>query len=61
MKVIYHDHSWVLMTKGRSKSKVIKDKILDIELHKLVAIEETWKLACKMLDHKHDLPQGEET
>ncbi|KAG5615809.1 hypothetical protein H5410_015633 [Solanum commersonii] len=40
MKVIDHDHDWVLMTKGRSKSKVIKDKILDIELDKLEATEE---------------------
>ncbi|KAG5568389.1 hypothetical protein H5410_064594 [Solanum commersonii] len=41
MKVIDHDHDWVVITKGRSKSKVIKAKILDIELHKLEATEET--------------------
>ncbi|KAG5621025.1 hypothetical protein H5410_006243 [Solanum commersonii] len=40
-KVLDHDHDWVLMTKARSKSNILKDKILDIELHKMEATEET--------------------
>ncbi|KAG5611689.1 hypothetical protein H5410_022970 [Solanum commersonii] len=52
-RVIEQDHDWVLITKGRSKSPELKDRILDIELHRLGATEETWKLACKMLDHDH--------
>ncbi|KAG5628071.1 hypothetical protein H5410_013289 [Solanum commersonii] len=44
-KVLDYDHDWVLMTKGRSKME---------------ATEETWKLACKMLDHKHELLQEDE-
>ncbi|KAG5606977.1 hypothetical protein H5410_028469 [Solanum commersonii] len=52
-RVLDHDHNWVLMIKGKSKSKTLKEKILDIELHRLEATEETWKLACKFLDHKH--------
>ncbi|KAG5595836.1 hypothetical protein H5410_037068 [Solanum commersonii] len=34
-----------------------KEKILDIELHRLEATEETWELACKFLDHKHSAPE----
>ncbi|KAG5632572.1 hypothetical protein H5410_004289 [Solanum commersonii] len=45
------------MTKGKSKSKTLKEEILDIELHRLEATEETWKLACKFLDHKHSVPE----
>ncbi|KAH0645443.1 hypothetical protein KY284_033327 [Solanum tuberosum] len=52
-KVIDQDHDWVLITKGKGKSKELKERILDIELHRLGATEETWKLACKMLDHNH--------
>ncbi|KAG5598447.1 hypothetical protein H5410_029817 [Solanum commersonii] len=52
-RVIDQDHDWVLITKGRSKSSELKERILDIELHRLGATEETWKLACKMLDHDH--------
>ncbi|KAH0725906.1 hypothetical protein KY284_001771 [Solanum tuberosum] len=52
-RVIDQDHDWVLMTKGKAKSKELKERILDIELHMLGATEETWKLACKMLDHDH--------
>ncbi|KAH0683329.1 hypothetical protein KY290_023468 [Solanum tuberosum] len=52
-KVLDQSHDWVLLTKGKSKSKILKDRILDIELHRLEATEETWKLACKMLDHNH--------
>ncbi|KAG5585604.1 hypothetical protein H5410_046038 [Solanum commersonii] len=52
-RVIEQDHDWVLITKGRSKSSELKERILDIELHRLGATEETWKLACKMLDHNH--------
>ncbi|KAG5629164.1 hypothetical protein H5410_000881 [Solanum commersonii] len=51
--VIDQDQDWVLITKEKSKSKELKDRILDIELHKLGATEETWKLACKMLDHNY--------
>ncbi|KAG5582127.1 hypothetical protein H5410_052754 [Solanum commersonii] len=51
--VIGQDHDWVLITKGRSKFTELKERILDIELHRLGATEETWKLACKMLDHYH--------
>ncbi|KAG5628097.1 hypothetical protein H5410_013315 [Solanum commersonii] len=47
------DHDWVLFNKGKSKSKELKERILDIELHRLGATKETWKLACKMLDHDH--------
>ncbi|KAG5570676.1 hypothetical protein H5410_060442 [Solanum commersonii] len=42
-KVLDQDHHWILMTKGKSKCKILKDKILDIELHQLEATEETWK------------------
>ncbi|KAG5628096.1 hypothetical protein H5410_013314, partial [Solanum commersonii] len=35
------------------RSKELKERILDIELHRLGVTEETWKLACKMLDHDH--------
>ncbi|KAG5579429.1 hypothetical protein H5410_050056 [Solanum commersonii] len=56
-KVLDHDHEWILMTKGKSKSKILKEKILDIELHKLEATEETWKFVCKFLDHKHSIPE----
>ncbi|KAG5604660.1 hypothetical protein H5410_026152 [Solanum commersonii] len=52
-RVIEQDHDWVLITKGKSKSPELKERILDIELHRLGATEETWKLACKMLDHDH--------
>ncbi|KAH0650385.1 hypothetical protein KY284_030297 [Solanum tuberosum] len=52
-RVIDQDHDWVLITKGRTKSKELNERILDIELHRLGATEETWKLACKMLDHNH--------
>ncbi|KAG5580042.1 hypothetical protein H5410_050669 [Solanum commersonii] len=52
-RVIDQDHDWVLITRGKSKSKELKERILDIELHRLGATEETWKLACKMLDHDH--------
>ncbi|KAG5592017.1 hypothetical protein H5410_042531 [Solanum commersonii] len=52
-RVIEQDHDWVLITKGRSKFAELKERILDIELHRLGATEETWKLACKMLDHNH--------
>ncbi|KAH0748360.1 hypothetical protein KY290_027592 [Solanum tuberosum] len=52
-KVIDQDSDWVLITKGKGKSKELKERILDIELHRLGATEETWKLACKMLDHDH--------
>ncbi|KAG5582416.1 hypothetical protein H5410_053043 [Solanum commersonii] len=52
-RVIEQDHDWVLITKGRSKSPELRERILDIELHRLGATEETWKLACKMLDHDH--------
>ncbi|KAG5597022.1 hypothetical protein H5410_038254 [Solanum commersonii] len=52
-RVIDQDHDWVLITKGRSKSSELKERLLDIELHRLGATEETWKLACKMLDHDH--------
>ncbi|KAG5594452.1 hypothetical protein H5410_035684 [Solanum commersonii] len=53
-RVLDQDQDWVLITKrGKSKSKKLKDRILDIELHILGATEETWKLACKMLDHNH--------
>ncbi|KAG5589421.1 hypothetical protein H5410_039935 [Solanum commersonii] len=38
---------------GKSKSTELKERILNIELHRLGATEETWKLACKMLDHDH--------
>ncbi|KAG5594907.1 hypothetical protein H5410_036139 [Solanum commersonii] len=58
-KVLDHDHDWVLMTKGKSKSKTLKEKILDIELHRLEATEETWELACKFLNHKHSVPEEE--
>ncbi|KAG5579448.1 hypothetical protein H5410_050075 [Solanum commersonii] len=54
-KVLDHDHDWVLMTKGKSKSKTLKENILGIELHIMEASEETWKLACKFLDHKHSI------
>ncbi|KAH0776070.1 hypothetical protein KY290_007481 [Solanum tuberosum] len=40
-KVLDQDHDWVLLTKGKSKSKELKGKILDIELHHLGATEET--------------------
>ena len=53
-RVIDQDTDWVLITKGRSKSEILKERILDIELHRLGATEETWKLACKMLEHNHD-------
>ncbi|KAH0662860.1 hypothetical protein KY290_028798 [Solanum tuberosum] len=52
-KVIDEDHDWVLISKGKTKSKELKERILDIELHRIGATEETWKLACKMLDHDH--------
>uniref|UniRef100_M1AQK3 Uncharacterized protein n=1 Tax=Solanum tuberosum TaxID=4113 RepID=M1AQK3_SOLTU len=52
-KIIDQDSDWVLITKGKGKSKELKERILDIELHRLGATEETWKLACKMLDHDH--------
>ncbi|KAH0705132.1 hypothetical protein KY290_009827 [Solanum tuberosum] len=52
-KVIDQDNDWVLITKGKGKSKELRERILDIELHRLGATEETWKLACKMLDHDH--------
>ncbi|KAH0644391.1 hypothetical protein KY284_032275 [Solanum tuberosum] len=52
-RVLDQDHDWVLITKGKNKSKELKERILDIELHRLGATEETWKLACKMLDHNH--------
>ncbi|TMW80300.1 hypothetical protein EJD97_021682 [Solanum chilense] len=52
-KVIDQNTDWVLITKGNSKSELLQDRILDIELHKLGATEETWKLACKMLEHDH--------
>ena len=53
-KVIDQDSDWVLITKGKSKSEELRERILDIELHRLGATEETWKLACKILDHNHD-------
>ncbi|KAG5601694.1 hypothetical protein H5410_033064 [Solanum commersonii] len=57
-RVLDQDQDWVLITKGgKSKSKEIKDRILDIKLHRLGATEETWNLACKMLDHNH--PEAE--
>ncbi|KAG5586646.1 hypothetical protein H5410_047080 [Solanum commersonii] len=40
-RVIEQDHDWVLITKGRSKSSELKERILDIELHRLGATEET--------------------
>ncbi|KAG5603813.1 hypothetical protein H5410_025305 [Solanum commersonii] len=53
-RIIDQDQDWVLITKGgKSKSKELKERILDIELHRLRATEESWKLACKMLDHNH--------
>ncbi|KAH0689783.1 hypothetical protein KY289_017141 [Solanum tuberosum] len=52
-RVIDQDSDWVLITKGKGKSKELRERILDIELHRLGATEETWKLACKMLDHDH--------
>ncbi|KAH0689887.1 hypothetical protein KY289_017245 [Solanum tuberosum] len=52
-KVLDQDSDWVLITKGKGKSKELKERILDIKLHRLGATEETWKLACKMLDHDH--------
>jgi len=51
--------TWVLLTKGKTKSKILREKILDFDLHRLEATEETWKLACKFLEHKHS-PNGEE-
>ncbi|KAG5629171.1 hypothetical protein H5410_000888 [Solanum commersonii] len=39
--VIDQDQDWVLITKEKSKSKELKDRILDIELHRLGATEET--------------------
>ncbi|KAG5603814.1 hypothetical protein H5410_025306 [Solanum commersonii] len=52
------DQDWVLITKGgKSKSKELKERILDIELHRLGATKETWTLSCKMLDHNH--PEAE--
>jgi len=48
-----------LITTGKSKSKTLKEKILDIELHRMEASEETWKLACKFLDHKHSVNEAE--
>ncbi|KAH0644426.1 hypothetical protein KY284_032310 [Solanum tuberosum] len=53
-RVIDQDSDWVLITKGKGKSKELKERLLDIELHRLGATEETWKLACKMLDHDHN-------
>ena len=53
-KVIDQDSDWVLINKGISKSELLKERILDIELHRLGATEETWKLACKMLEHEHN-------
>ncbi|KAG5626491.1 hypothetical protein H5410_011709 [Solanum commersonii] len=45
-RVLDQDQDCVLINKGRkSKSKELKDRILDIELHRLGAAEETWKLA----------------
>ncbi|KAG5568640.1 hypothetical protein H5410_064345 [Solanum commersonii] len=58
-KVLDHDHDWVLMTKGKFKSKTLKEKILDIEPHRMEASEETWKLVCKFLDHKHSVNEAE--
>ena len=52
--VIDQDSDWVLITKGNSKSELLKEIIVDIELHRLGASEETWKLACKMLEHEHN-------
>ncbi|KAG5598558.1 hypothetical protein H5410_029928 [Solanum commersonii] len=40
-RVIDQDHDWVLITKEKSKSKELKERILDIELHRLGATEET--------------------
>ncbi|KAG5570914.1 hypothetical protein H5410_060680 [Solanum commersonii] len=52
-RVLDQDQDWVLISKGKSKSKELKERILDIEHHRLGATKETWKLACKMLDHDH--------
>ncbi|KAG5611027.1 hypothetical protein H5410_022308 [Solanum commersonii] len=51
-RVIDQVHDWVLITKGRSKSSELKERILDIELHRLGATDETWKLACKIIKKK---------
>ncbi|KAG5573336.1 hypothetical protein H5410_063102 [Solanum commersonii] len=32
-RVIDQDHDWVLITRGKSKSTKLKERILDIELH----------------------------
>ncbi|KAG5600888.1 hypothetical protein H5410_032258 [Solanum commersonii] len=51
--VIDHTSTWMLMTKGKNKSEILREKLLDFELHRLEATEETWKMACKFLKHKH--------
>ena len=53
-KVIDQDSDWVLITKEKSKFEELRERIFDIELHRLGATEETRKLACKMLDHNND-------
>jgi len=52
-QVIEHTSTWMLLVKGKTKSKVLREKLLDFETHRLEATEETWKMACKFLEHKH--------
>lgn len=47
------------MTKGKSKSVVLRDKIIEIETHQFLATPNTWAMACKFLEHPH-LKRNEE-
>jgi len=52
-------HLLVFCYPNERLSPKLREKILDFDLHRLEATEETWKLACKFLEHKHS-PNGEE-
>ncbi|KAH0698972.1 hypothetical protein KY284_013187 [Solanum tuberosum] len=52
-QVMDHTATWMLLVKGKTKSQVLREKILEFETHRLEATEETWKMACKFLEHKH--------
>ncbi|KAG5596633.1 hypothetical protein H5410_037865 [Solanum commersonii] len=62
-RVIDQNQDWVLITKGKSKSKELEDRILDIELHILGATKETWKLrtTAVVIRTIHRIKEGRES
>ncbi|KAH0693971.1 hypothetical protein KY285_021068 [Solanum tuberosum] len=57
-QVIDHTATWMLLVKGRTKSQILREKILEFETHRFEATEETWKMACKFLENKHVPGEG---